>query len=116
MQKAPFAQGKLVRVISGKVLDVAVDLRPNSPTYGQHEKVILDAEQNNMFYVPPGFAHGFCTIEEAIFSYKCTNVYNKESERGILWNDPELNIDWGVNEPNVSEKDLILPLLKDLEE
>ncbi|MFT5885485.1 MAG: dTDP-4-dehydrorhamnose 3,5-epimerase [Arcticibacterium sp.] len=112
MQKAPFAQGKLVRVICGKVLDVAVDLRPGSATYGQHDKVILDAERNNMFYVPPGFAHGFYTIEDAIFSYKCTNNYNKDSERGLLWNDPELNIDWGVKSPNVSEKDLILPLLK----
>jgi dTDP-4-dehydrorhamnose 3,5-epimerase len=113
-QKAPFGQGKLVRVISGKVLDVAVDLRPNSPTYGQHEKVVLDAELNNMFYVPPGFAHGFYTIEDAIFSYKCTNVYNKESEGGILWNDPYLNIDWGVSEPNVSEKDLVLSSFKEL--
>lgn len=113
-QKDPFGQGKLVRVISGKVLDVAVDLRPNSPTYGQHEKVVLDAELNNMFYVPPGFAHGFYTIEDAIFSYKCTNVYNKESEGGILWNDPDLNIDWGVSQPNVSEKDLILSSFKDL--
>ena len=114
MQQAPFAQGKLVRVISGKVLDVAVDLRPNSATYGQYEKVILDAERSNMFYVPQGFAHGFYTIENAIFSYKCTNNYNKDSERGILWNDPDLNIDWDVKNPNVSEKDLILPLLKDL--
>ena len=113
-QKDPFGQGKLVRVISGKVLDVAVDLRPNSPTYGQHEKVVLDAELNNMFYVPPGFAHGFYTIEDAIFSYKCTNVYNKESEGGILWNDPALNIDWGVSEPNVSEKDLVLSSFKEL--
>jgi dTDP-4-dehydrorhamnose 3,5-epimerase len=113
-QKPPHGQGKLVRVISGKVLDVAVDLRPNSPTYGQHEKVVLDAELNNMFYVPPGFAHGFYTIEDAIFSYKCTNVYNKESEGGILWNDPDLNIDWGVAQPNVSEKDLILSSFKDL--
>jgi len=113
-QKPPHGQGKLVRVISGKVLDVAVDLRPNSPTYGQYEKVVLDAELKNMFYVPPGFAHGFYTIEDAIFSYKCTNVYNKESEGGILWNDPDLNIDWGVSQPNVSEKDLILSSFKDL--
>jgi dTDP-4-dehydrorhamnose 3,5-epimerase len=67
-----------------------------------------------MFYVPPGFAHGFYTIEAAIFSYKCTNLYHKESEGGIIWNDPQLNIDWGTSSPNVSEKDLILPELKDL--
>jgi dTDP-4-dehydrorhamnose 3,5-epimerase len=113
-QREPFAQGKLVRVISGKVLDVAVDLRPNSPTYGHYDSVVLDAKLNNMFYVPPGFAHGFYTIEAAIFSYKCTNLYHKESEGGIIWNDPQLNIDWGTSSPNVSEKDLILPELKDL--
>ncbi|MGR3812288.1 dTDP-4-dehydrorhamnose 3,5-epimerase [Jiulongibacter sp. NS-SX5] len=114
MQREPFAQGKLVRVIKGKVLDVAVDVRKGSPTYGKWESVILDTEQHNMFYVPPGFLHGFVTLEDAIFSYKCTNTYNKASETGVVWNDPELNIDWGIENPLVSEKDQILPQLKDL--
>ena len=113
-QREPFAQGKLVRVISGKVLDVAVDIRPESPTYGQHKTVVLDAKLNNMFYVPAGFAHGFYTIEPAIFSYKCTNLYDKESEGGRIWKDPEINSDWGAEKPNVAGEDLILPLFKDL--
>lgn len=108
-QKEPYAQGKLVRVISGKVLDVAVDIRKNSPTYGQHVSVVLDAKKNNMLYIPPGMAHGFATLEDAIFSYKCTNVYHKTSEGGILWNDPALKIDWQLENPIVSEKDQILP-------
>lgn len=107
-QNSPFEQGKLVRVVLGKVLDVVVDLRPNSPTFGQHEKFILSAETSNMVYVPEGFAHGFYTIEDAVFSYKCTNVYNKASEQGIIWNDPTLNIDWGVSNPTISDKDLEL--------
>ncbi len=110
LQHAPHAQGKLVRVISGKVLDVVVDLRKNSKTFGEHYKVILDGEQNNMLYVPEGFAHGFACIEDATFFYKCTNVYNKESESGIIWNDKDLNIDWDVEgtELIVSDKDLLL--------
>jgi dTDP-4-dehydrorhamnose 3,5-epimerase len=111
-QKAPFAQGKLVRVISGRVLDVAVDIRPESPTFGKHEVFELRADLNNMAYVPEGFAHGFVALEDSVFSYKCTNVYNKESESGLLWNDPELGIDWGIDNPIVSEKDVILPTLK----
>lgn len=105
LQLDPHAQGKLVRVISGKVLDVAVDVRPGSPTFGKHETFLLSAEKQNMAYVPPGFAHGFVTIEDAIFSYKCTNLYDKASESGVIWNDSELGIDWGVKNPNVSEKD-----------
>ncbi|MFB0946459.1 MAG: dTDP-4-dehydrorhamnose 3,5-epimerase [Spirosomataceae bacterium] len=105
LQLDPHAQGKLVRVISGKVLDVAVDVRPSSPTFGKHETFLLSAEKQNMAYVPPGFAHGFVTIEDAIFSYKCTNSYDKASESGIIWHDSELSIDWGVENPNVSEKD-----------
>jgi dTDP-4-dehydrorhamnose 3,5-epimerase len=108
-QKAPFAQGKLVRVIQGKVLDIAVDIRPESPTYGKYEKFILDANKHNMVYVPEGFAHGFLALEDSIFSYKCTNIYNKASESGIIWNDPTLAIDWGIENPNVSSKDLELP-------
>jgi len=113
-QKAPFAQGKLVRVISGRVLDVAVDIRPESPTFGKYELFELRSDINNMAYVPEGFAHGFVALEDSVFSYKCTNVYNKESESGILWNDPELGIDWGVENPIVSEKDIILPTFREL--
>ncbi len=104
-QNAPFAQGKLVRVITGKVLDVAVDIRPDSPTFGKHEKFILDASLQNMVYIPEGFAHGFVALEDSVFSYKCTNNYNKSAESGIIWNDPQLNIDWEITHPNVSDKD-----------
>ena len=114
MQNGSFAQGKLVRVISGQVLDVAVDLRPDSPTYGQYETFLLDAKLANMAYIPEGFAHGFVALEDSVFSYKCTNVYNKASESGIIWNDPDLNIDWGITNPIVSEKDQELKLLRDL--
>ena len=105
-QTPPFAQGKLVRVIQGSVLDVAVDIRVNSPTYGQYKKVILSGENKNMFWIPPGFAHGFITLEDnTIFTYKCTAGYNKESEGTLMWNDPILNIDWGIDNPLVSAKD-----------
>jgi dTDP-4-dehydrorhamnose 3,5-epimerase len=109
MQHEPHAQGKLVRVISGKVLDVVVDIRKGSPTFGQHEKFVLDATANNMVYVPPGFLHGFYTIADAIFSYKCTDYYNKRLEGGVKFDDKTLNIDWGATQPNVSEKDIQLP-------
>jgi dTDP-4-dehydrorhamnose 3,5-epimerase len=104
-QKPPYAQGKLVKVISGKVLDVAVDIRPGSETFGQHYSVILDAERQNMLYIPEGFAHGFASLENAVFFYKCTNLYHYESDSGIVWNDPELNIDWGIQNPEISLKD-----------
>jgi dTDP-4-dehydrorhamnose 3,5-epimerase len=107
-QNAPFAQGKLVRVITGKVLDVAVDIRPNSPTFGKWESFVLDSERSNMAYIPEGFAHGFVALEDCVFSYKCTNVYDKASESGILWNDQDLGIDWQVTNPIVSEKDQVL--------
>ena len=113
-QNAPFAQGKLVRVISGAVLDVAVDIRPDSPTFGRYEIFELRGDKNNFAYIPEGFAHGFVALEDSIFSYKCTNVYSKISESGILWNDPDLGIDWGVENPIVSEKDEILPTFKSL--
>ena len=113
-QKPPFAQGKLVRVIVGRVIDVAVDLRPESPTFGRHELFELDARRNNMAYIPEGFAHGFAALEDSIFSYKCTNLYNKECEAGIIWNDPALNIDWGVDGPIVSKKDQELPTFKSI--
>jgi dTDP-4-dehydrorhamnose 3,5-epimerase len=113
-QNSPFAQGKLVRVITGKVIDVAVDIRPNSPTFGQHRTFILDAVLQNMVYIPAGFAHGFAALEDSVFSYKCTNNYNKSAEGGIIWNDPDLAIDWEIKTPNVSEKDLVLPTFKQL--
>ena len=113
-QNEPYAQGKLVRVISGQVLDVAVDLREDSPTFGQYETFLLDARLANMAYIPEGFAHGFVALEDSIFSYKCTNVYNKAAESGILWNDPDLAVDWGINDPIVSEKDLQLQPLRAL--
>jgi dTDP-4-dehydrorhamnose 3,5-epimerase len=108
-QKAPYAQGKLVRVVTGKVLDVAVDIREDSPTFGQHETFILDGQTHQMLYIPEGFAHGFLALEDSIFSYKCTNLYNKNAESGIYWNDPSLRIDWGIKSPLVSEKDQLLP-------
>lgn len=110
-QKDPFAQGKLVQVISGKVLDVAVDIRLNSPTFGEYVSVELSAENKKQFWIPAGFAHGFVALEnDTIFSYKCTNVYNKEAESGLLWNDKKIGIDWqlkknGIDEPILSEKD-----------
>jgi dTDP-4-dehydrorhamnose 3,5-epimerase len=113
LQLPPYEQGKLVKVMTGKVLDVVVDLRPGSATFGQHEKVLLSSEKNNLLWVPEGFAHGFVALEDSIFYYKCTNNYNKQAESGIRWNDPDLNIDWGIEEPLVSEKDQELPSFKE---
>ena len=113
-QNPPFAQGKLVRVIQGAVLDVAVDIRQDSPTYGQHYKIELTGENKTMFWLPAGFAHGFLTLEdETVFSYKCTGLYNKDSEGSLRWNDPDLAIDWGIDEPSLSEKDAAAPFFKD---
>ncbi len=115
-QTPPFAQAKLVRVTRGAVLDVAVDIRKGSPTYGLHETIILSAENNLQFYIPAGFAHGFVSLEDnTIFQYKCSNYYNKASEGCLLWNDPDLKIDWNVNNPLLSPKDLEGSLLKDFE-
>lgn len=112
-QKPPYAQGKLVRVIKGSVMDVAVDLRKESPTYGKWESVVLTEENKLQFWIPEGFAHGFVALEDnTIFNYKCTNVYNKESEGSILWNDPDINISWNIDNPILSEKDKISPLFK----
>ncbi len=116
-QAIPYAQGKLVRVIQGKVLDVAVDIRKNSPTFGEHFKIELSGENNTMFYVPPGFLHGFVTLEDkTIFSYKCTNLYQKDAEVGVIWNDKDLGIDWGIaaSDALISPKDAILPAFKDI--
>lgn len=117
-QKAPFAQGKLVRVIQGKVLDVAVDVRKDSATYGQHFNVELSGENHKQLWVPPGFLHGFLTLEDdTIFTYKVTSYYDKESEVGVMWNDADLNINWSESltkeELLLSDKDLVLPAFKD---
>ncbi|MBO5688176.1 MAG: dTDP-4-dehydrorhamnose 3,5-epimerase [Alistipes sp.] len=115
-QKPPYAQGKLVRVIKGSVMDVAVDLRKDSPTYGKWESVVLTEENKLQLWIPEGFAHGFVALEDnTIFNYKCTNVYNKESEGSILWNDPDININWNIDNPTLSEKDKISPLFKNFE-
>jgi len=117
-QKAPFAQGKLVRVIQGRVLDVAVDARKDSSTYGQHYSVELSGENHKQLWVPPGFLHGFLTLEDdTIFTYKVTNYYDKESEVGVMWNDADLAINWSndlaKDELLLSDKDLVLPSFKD---
>jgi len=114
-QKPPFAQGKLVRVIKGAVLDVAVDIRISSPTFGKWVSMTLTGENKWICWIPVGFAHGFVTLEDdTIFSYKCTNFYNKQSEGAIRWNDPNLNIDWGIEKPILSGKDSNALLLNEL--
>ena len=118
-QKPPFAQSKLVRVIQGAVLDVAVDIRVGSPTYGKHVAVELTAENHRQLFIPRGFAHGFSVLtDEVVFQYKCDNFYAPQSEGAIAWNDPALGIDWRIPEASVilSEKDKHHPLLKDLPE
>ena len=115
-QKWPFAQSKLVRVISGAVLDVAVDIRKGSPTYGKHVSCLLTGENKRQFFIPRGFAHGFSVLsDEAVFQYKCDNFYHPESEGAIAWDDPELGIDWMLKPGEVilSEKDKDHPLLAD---
>lgn len=116
-QLPPFAQGKLVQVISGEIIDIAVDLRKNSPTFKQHTAVKLSGDNNYLFYIPAGFGHGFMALSDNVhLLYKCTAEYNKEYERGIIWNDPELYLPWDKNIiPIISEKDLQLPMLKNAE-
>lgn len=114
LQKAPFDQGKFVTVISGKVLDVVVDLRAESGTYGKVHYCVLDGKVHNMLMVPEGFAHGFSALEDSIFLYKCTNVYSKQHEAGIRWDDPDLKINWQIDNPVVSDKDKQLPTFKEL--
>jgi dTDP-4-dehydrorhamnose 3,5-epimerase len=112
----PKSQGKLVRVIRGAVLDVLVDLRKSEPTYGQHFKMVLSEENKTQLYVPEGFAHGFAVLQDdTLFSYKCTNYYSPEHDRGVRWNDPALGIDWEMADPILSEKDKALPLLSEVE-
>lgn len=105
-QKPPFAQGKLVRVIAGSVIDVAVDIRKNSLTYGKHVAVELSAENKRQLWIPAGFAHGFVALEDdTVFQYKCTNYYNKAAEDALLWNDETLGINWEIQQPILSPKD-----------
>lgn len=114
-QTGNHAQAKLVRVLSGEVLDVAVDIRPESPTFGKHVTALLSGENQRQFFVPRGFAHGFLVLSQtATFFYKCDNFYNKESEGGIFYNDAALNIDWQFSTENliISEKDAVLPTLE----
>lgn len=116
-QTGAHAQAKLVRVLNGEVLDVAVDLRPNSPTYGQHETALLTGDNQIQFYIPRGFAHGFLVLSEtATFFYKCDNFYNAASEGGVLFNDPTLTIDWKfpIEDMIISEKDQQLPTLENV--
>lgn len=116
-QLPPASQVKLVMAAHGKILDVAVDMRKNSSTFGQHFSTILSAENRTMLLIPSGFAHGFSVLsEEATVYYKCNNYYNKELERGIRWDDPGLKIDWKVSKPILSDKDRVLPEMNDLKE
>ncbi len=104
-QAPPFEQGKLVRAVQGEILDVAIDIRNESPTYGHWVSEVLTGENKKMLWVPPGFAHGFLTLTEALVHYKVTKEYNKDSEGGIIWNDPSLRIDWTIDSPSLSPKD-----------
>mgnify|MGYP001812758406 CR=1 FL=1 len=115
-QKEPYAQGKLVSVAFGSVLDIAVDIRPSSPTFGQHYSCTLDDKKCNILYVPEGMAHGFLALEDSLFIYKCTEFYHPSSEAGIIWNDPEIGIDWGISDPIISQKDLALPCFEEVME
>lgn len=111
----PRGQGKLVQVLEGEVYDVAVDLRADSPTFGRYEGVTLSAENKRQFWIPPGFAHGFCvTSESALFAYKCTELYAPEHEFSVAWNDPDIGIPWPLAEPSLSPKDAAAPRLRDI--
>ena len=117
-QKPPYAQSKLVRCVKGQILDISVDIRKSSPTFGKYIAVELNENNHRQLFIPQGFAHGFVVLsEEAIFQYKCDNFYHKESEGAIAWNDPEINIDWSIPFDDVilSDKDKVNPLLKDAE-
>jgi dTDP-4-dehydrorhamnose 3,5-epimerase len=112
-QLSPFEQGKLVSVSKGRVLDVAVDLRKESPTFGSYEAFELNGEKRNMLYIPPGFAHGFVALEDSVLGYKCTGFYNKAYDSGIIWNDENIGINWGIKNPILSEKDKNLKTFRD---
>jgi len=114
-QRPPFAQAKLVQVIKGAVMDVVVDIRKGSPTYGQHFSIELNENNKLSFFIPEGFAHGFVTLEdETIFSYKCSKFYQPDSEGAIRWNDQNLNIDWKIENPIISDKDRKAPFFNQL--
>ena len=114
-QAPPMAQGKLVSVLKGRVFDAAVDIRFGSPTYGKHVAVELSGDNHRQLWIPRGFAHGFVVLEdETYFIYKCTNTYSKEHDRGVLWNDPAIGINWGVEQPIISEKDQKHPVLANI--
>ena len=118
-QKPPYEQAKLVRVVKGRVLDVAVDLRKGSPTYGRYEAVELSEDNHRQLFIPRGFAHGFCVLsDEAVFQYKCDNYYAPQSEGAVRWDDPDLDIDWKIPLEDVilSDKDRNHPCLKDLDD
>lgn len=109
-QIPPWEQGKLVRVVKGSVIDIAVDIRKGSKTYGKHIRVELSGDNQTVLWIPPGFAHGFSVLEDdTVFLYKCTKAYHPESEQGLVWNDPDLAINWAIDEPVVSQKDQQLP-------
>lgn len=111
-QKGPFEQGKLVRVIQGAVIDIALDVRKGSPAYGKHIAIELTADNNKQLYIPPGCLHGFVSLQDnTVFAYKVTNYFDKDSESGLIWNDPALAIGWGINQLDaiVSDKDQLLP-------
>ncbi len=111
----PQAQGKLVQVLSGEVYDVAVDIRVGSPDFGKYHGEILSDSNHKQMYIPAGFAHGFCVLSEtAIFSYKCTDYYDPSAESGIIWNDPDIGVDWPINDPVLSTKDTSCRLLRDI--
>lgn len=113
-QNAPHAQGKLVRVIKGAVLDVAVDIRKTSPTFGKWSSICLTGDNKLMYWIPEGFAHGFLTLEDnTIFTYKCSGVYHKPAEAAIRWNDPELDIQWNIENPILSDKDKVSPFFNE---
>jgi dTDP-4-dehydrorhamnose 3,5-epimerase len=116
-QRVPHAQAKLVRVVYGKVFDVAVDLRPGSKSYGQHFGVELDSDSQRAMYIPEGFAHGFCVLSDfAGFSYKCSQLYAPSFDGGVRYNDPDIGIRWPIEHPLLSPKDEVLPLLRDLKQ
>lgn len=112
----PDGQGKLVQALEGQVFDVAVDIKKGSPTFGKYVSTILSKDNHKQMYIPPGFAHGFCVLSDyAMFSYKCTDYYNKSSEGSVLWNDPDIAIDWPIKEPLLSDKDAQALPLKDVD-
>lgn len=113
-QREPHAQGKLVRVVKGKIFDVGVDLRANSKTYSKYVSAVLSGENMEMLWIPEGFAHGFLALEDSVVLYKATGEYNKESEGGVIWNDPTIAVKWPENPKEISEKDKIWPILENL--